>query len=155
MLTVALDGIIELCDAEKGMIVLFDNGGEVLLSKARTRLRRELDPAEVAAGLTIMEEVRERGVICWQSNALAHPVFLGLASAHGLKPLAMGGVGVPDGRETCGLVYLDRGKDGAMFPRETLQLVEWLAQLISVAVTHQFEGTWRWRFLDATKRFSF
>ena len=154
MLTVALDGLIELCEAERGMIVLFSPDGEVLLGKARTRTREDLEPSRIARGLTIMDEVRKRGVISWQSNVLAHPVMLGLHSAHGLKPLAMGCVGVREGQKACGLVYLDRGKDGAPFRRETLQLVEWLAQLVSIAVTRKLEGPWRWRFLDATKRYS-
>ncbi|MEM7349746.1 MAG: hypothetical protein AAF657_03000 [Acidobacteriota bacterium] len=141
------------------MIALFGAGGEMLLGKARSREQRDLDLAQLLASRDIVDEVWQRGVIRWESHSLAHPVVLGLGSASGLKPLAMGRievgcVGVREQLETCGLVYLDRGRDGEPFRRETLQMVEWLAQLISVAVTRKLEGTWRWRFLDATKRYS-
>ncbi len=48
---------------------------------------------------------------------------------------------------------LDREVGQEAFARETLKLVEWLAQLMSVAVTRRLEGTWRWRCLDATRRY--
>ena len=154
MLTVALDGLVELCDAERGMIVLFDSAGDMILGRARSRERQDIALSQLAIDRDVVEEVRERGVIFWESRVLAHPVVLGLRSAAGLQPLAMGCVGAGRRRETCGLVYLDRGSAGAAFERETLQVVEWLAQLISVAVTRKLEGRWRWRFLDATKRYS-
>lgn len=154
MLSVALDGLIELCDAETGMIVLFDSGGDVLLGRARDRQQRSLDLSQLVASRSIVEEVRQNGVISWKSHTLAHPVVLGLGSAQGRKPLAMGCVGIPEHLETRGLVYLSRGEEGEPFRRETLQMVEWLAQLISVAITRQLDGIWRWRFLDATKRYS-
>ncbi|MEM7585740.1 MAG: GAF domain-containing protein [Acidobacteriota bacterium] len=155
MLTVALDGIIELSGASRGMIVLFGADGERILGKARTCERGDLDLAELEADPKVVAEVREQGMISFQSNALAHPVVLGMRSAEGLQPLAMGCFRDQDRPRTCGLVYLDRGVEGPPFTRQTLQLIEWLAQLVSVAINRRQEGTWRWRFLDATKRYSF
>jgi len=168
MLTAALDGLIEICNAHRGMIVLCNAEGEMLLGRARGRGREDLELSELA-DRPILDQVREQGVICWESHALAHPVVLGLSSARGLQPLALGpialqaaelgpldagdGRGLAGAHKTCGLVYLDRGEQGAPFSRETLQLVEWLAQLVSVAVTRRL-GRWRWRFLDVTKHYT-
>lgn len=154
MLTVALDGIVELCEAARGMFVLFSGEGEVLLGKARTREREDLDPAELALGSPLVDEMRQRGVVCWTHDAVAHPVVRGFNSAGGIPPFSLGCLEVGEPRRICGLVYLDRGERGGEFRRGALQMVEWLAQLISVAVTRQLEGRWRWRFLDATRRYS-
>ncbi len=153
MLTVALDGIIELSEAARGMIVLFGADGKRIRGKARCRSREDLELSEVEPDPSVLEEVRDHGMISWQSNTLAHPVVLGMRSAQDLKPLAMGCSNAEKHR-IGGLVYLVRGAEGPPFRRETMQHVEWLAQLISVAVTRRQEGIWRWRFLDATKRYS-
>ncbi len=154
MLTVALDGIIELTDAARGMIVLFGDNGERIRGKARTRDRQDLDLSELVPDPSVLEEVREHGMVSWQNNILAHPVVFGVRSAQGMKPLAMECVDERARPRTHGLVYLERRTGGPPFTRETMQLVEWLAQLISVAFTRRQEGTWRWRVLDATKRYS-
>ena len=60
MLTVALDGIIELSGAERGMILLFGPDAELLVEKARTHERRDnSSPAAYATRHIVPRNERE------------------------------------------------------------------------------------------------
>ncbi|MCP4660025.1 MAG: GAF domain-containing protein [bacterium] len=151
MLTAALDGIIELAGAARGMILLFNPEGELLIEKARTRGRRDLAPAELEVRRTVIEEVRTQGIRFLGEYAQAHPLLPVRRSGPRPQRLLVACVPIHDQGRACGLVYLDNGGTKAVFPDGSLLLAEWLAQLIAVAASRNSERTWRWRSIDATK----
>ncbi len=150
MLTAALDGIIELAGAARGMILLFNPEGELLIEKARRRGRQDLDPAELEVRETVIEEVRTHGVRLLGEYAQAHPLLPVRPSGPGPQHLLAACVPIHDQGRRCGLVFLDNGGTKAVFPDESLLLAEWLAQLIAIAASRNSERTWRWRSIDAT-----
>ncbi len=142
MLTVALDGVIELSGAERGLILIFDEGGDVLIEKARARERRDLDALRLAVGRHVLEKVRSQGLSFWEEGTAAVP-------QGALRHLLVASLPVHHEGRVCGLVYLDHS--GAALPCETLMLAQSLAQLVSVAAARGAERSWRWRCVDATR----
>jgi Nif-specific regulatory protein len=142
VLTVALDGVIELCGAERGMIVLFGPGGEALFEEARGLGRQDLEGPELEVSRTILEKVRTEGTAFWSQNVLADPGLGARRSVLRLQilsviclPIRQGG----DGGAVLGLVYLDNRRMAGIFTAETLEVVESFADLISLAAFNALE----------------
>ncbi|HWN41008.1 MAG TPA: GAF domain-containing protein, partial [Thermoanaerobaculia bacterium] len=76
MLTAAIDGVIELCGAERGMILLFEeNGAEVVVETARNLDREDIERPEFEVSRTILEKVRATGEPFWHPNVLEDPTL--------------------------------------------------------------------------------
>lgn len=141
MLTVALDGIIELSGAERGLVLLFDEDGQLLVEKGRGY-----------GCLDVLEHIKSRRLDAWMN------VWTGSWTdrrrenpPHGdnIKHLLVASVPSHDKDRFCGLVYLDHSS--ASLPAETLLLAQGLAQLVSVAALRGAEHLWRWRCVDAVR----
>lgn len=143
MLTVALDGVIELSGAERGLVLIFDDSGDVLIEKARARERRDLDAPHLAVSRNVLEKVRSKGLPFWEESAAT------AVPDGALRHLLVASVPLHHEGRVCGLVYLDHS--GAVLPCETLMLAQGLAQLVSVAAARGAERSWRWRCVDATR----
>ena len=144
MLTAALDGIVELCRAEQGMILLFKMDGEVLVELARDSRRRRLDPRVLGVTDAVLESVRRRGGTFWRKGFPRLEVGSDRFSRH----LVAVSMPTHDREAPCGLVYLSRRDEE--FGEGARHLVEGVAQLVAVATSRDAANRWRWRSVDVS-----
>lgn len=148
MLTVALDGIIELSGAERGLVLLFDATGRLMMEKARANGRRDLAAPVLPVSRTVLERVKRRGIPFWDDgSAAAEPQADERQRL--FRHLLVASIPIHDHGRLCGLVYLDHS--GAALRRESLMLARSLAQLAALAALRGAERSWRWRCVDATR----
>ena len=138
-LTTALDQVIDLCGAERGMILLFQPEGSLLFDIARNLERRDVENPEFKISRTIIREVRRSGKTAFhpdlparQKGELSESIRrLGLLSVICL-PLQRQG-------EVFGVVYLDNRTQREAFTTDTVHLAEQFADFISLACYNVFE----------------
>ena len=75
VLTKAMDHIIEISGAERGMIILFDKGGEILFKTARNLTKENIVDPECEVSHMIINKVRTKGVPICLRNALDNPTL--------------------------------------------------------------------------------
>jgi Nif-specific regulatory protein len=138
VLAVALDGVVGLCGAERGMILLFQ-GGETLFEEARGISRQDIERPELEVSRTILEKVRTEGTPFWSPNVLADPGLGSRRSVMRLQILSVICLPIRHDGEVFGLVYLDNRRATGVFTEETLAVVESFADLISLAAHNALE----------------
>jgi transcriptional regulator with GAF, ATPase, and Fis domain len=142
MLTAALDGVIELCGAERGMILLFDpqdSGGRVVVETARNLAREDIERPEFEISRTILEQVRATGEPFWHPNVLDDPALGDRASVLRLLILSVICQPIRDGGQLLGVVYLDNRSAEGVFSEETARLVASFSEFISLAARNALE----------------
>ena len=142
LLTTALDGVIELCGAERGMILLFDPegvSGGVVVETARNLAREDLERPELEVSRTILERVRATGEPFWNPNVLDDPGLGDRASVLRLLLLSVICQPIRDGDQVLGVVYLDTRSAERIFSEETARLVASFSELISLAARNALE----------------
>ena len=140
MLTAAVDGVIELCGAERGMILLFDpEDGRVVVETARNLAREDLERPEFEVSRSILERVRATGEPFWHPNVLDDPSLGDRASVLRLLILSVICQPIRDGGQTLGVVYLDSRSAERVFSEETARLVASFSELISLAARNALE----------------
>ncbi|HEX4953810.1 MAG TPA: sigma-54-dependent Fis family transcriptional regulator [Thermoanaerobaculia bacterium] len=138
-LALALDGVIELCGAERGMILLFDTHGEVIFEQARKLERADLARPELEVSRGILERVRASGQPVAVDNALADPAVGARQSVLRLGILSVLCLPLRHEGEVFGVVYLDHRRRPAAFGPEQLELAASFSELISLAAHHALE----------------
>ncbi len=138
-LALALDGVIELCGAERGMIVLYDGGGEPLFEEARNLDRQDIAKPEFEVSRTILEKVRREGLPFWSLNALDDPTLAATGSVMRLRILSVICLPIHHAGQSLGLVYLDNCSAAGVFRPQTRDLVESFADFISLAAHQALE----------------
>ena len=138
-LALALDGVIELCGAERGMIVLYDGSGEALFEEARNLGRQDIAKPEFEVSRTILERVRREGRPFWSLNALDDPELAATGSVMRLKILSVICLPIHHEGQPLGLVYLDNCSAAGVFRPQTRDLVESFADFISLAAHQALE----------------
>jgi len=155
MLTTAIDGVIGLCGAERGMILLFDPGApgeatgskvdcrdgdnDIVFERARNLEREDIERPEFEVSRTILRKVRTEGLPFWHPNVLDDPTIGHRASVMRLLILSVICHPIKDGGQTLGVVYLDTRKAGSVFTEETAGLVASFSDFISLAARNALE----------------
>jgi Nif-specific regulatory protein len=142
MLTAAIDGVIELCGAERGMILLFDpedSGGAVVVETARNLAREDIERPEFEVSRTVLERVRTTGEPFWHPNVLDDPSLGDRASVLRLLILSVICQPIRDGGQLLGVVYLDNRSALGVFSEETADLVASFSGFISLAARNALE----------------
>ena len=143
MLTTAIDGVIGLCGAERGMILLLDPevDGEcdLVFETARNLEQEDIQRPEFEISRTILRKVRTEGLPFWHPNVLDDPTIGHRASVLRLLILSVICHPIRDGGQTLGVVYLDTRKAGSIFTEETAGLVASFSEFISLAVRNALE----------------
>jgi transcriptional regulator with GAF, ATPase, and Fis domain len=145
MLTTAIDGVIGLCGAERGMILLFDpegpegTEGEIVFETARNLAREDIERPEFEVSRTILCKVRSEGRPFWHPNVLDDPTIGHRASVLRLLILSVICHPIRDGGQTLGVVYLDTRRAGSVFTEEMAGLVASFSEFISLAVRNALE----------------
>jgi Nif-specific regulatory protein len=139
VLTAAIDGVIELCGAERGMILLFGPAGEPMFETARNLRREDIERPEFEVSRTILDKVRREGEPFWHPNVLDDPAMGHKASVLRLLILSVICQPIRDGGRTLGVVYLDNRSAEGVFAEEAARLVASFSELISLAVRNALE----------------
>ncbi len=142
MLTAAIDGVIELCGAERGMILLFEPGeadGAVVVETARNLACADIERPEFELSRSILERVRATGEPFWHPNVLDDPSLGDRASVLRLLILSVICQPIRDGGQLLGVVYLDNRSAEGVFAEETARLVASFSEFISLAARHALE----------------
>lgn len=139
VLNVAMDEVIQISGAERGMIILFDTTGDILFETARNLEKQDINRPEFEISHTIINKVKkEQKPICLR-NALQEPSLKDSASVSRLNILSVICLPLLHKSELFGVVYLDnRTVRGAFLP-ETFQFVERFTDFISVAAFSALE----------------
>jgi transcriptional regulator with GAF, ATPase, and Fis domain len=138
-LALALDGVIELCGAERGMIVLYDAGGEALFEEARNLDRQDIAKPEFEVSRTILARVRREGRPFWSLNALEDPDMPATGSVMRLKILSVICLPIHHAGQPLGLVYLDNCSAAGVFRPAIRDLAASFADFISLAAHQTLE----------------
>jgi Nif-specific regulatory protein len=138
-LALALDGVIELCGAERGMIVLYDGSGAPLFEEARNLDRQDISKPEFEVSRTILEKVRREGRPFWSLNALEDRELAATGSVMRLKILSVICLPIHHAGQPLGVVYLDNCSATGVFRPQTRDLVESFADFISLAAHQALE----------------
>ena len=143
LLTTATDSVIELCGAERGMILLFDPEeapeGTVVVETARNLAREDVERPELEVSRTILERVRATGEPFWNPNVLDDPSLGDRASVLRLLLLSVICQPIRDGDQVLGVVYLDTRSAERVFSEDTARLVASFSELISLAARNALE----------------
>lgn len=139
VLTAAIDGVIELCGAERGLILLFDPDGEAVVETARNLRREDIERPEFEVSRTILDKVRAEGEPFWHPNVLDDPAMGHKASVLRLLILSVICQPIRDGGRTLGVVYLDNRSAEGVFTEETARLVASFSEFISLATRNALE----------------
>ncbi len=133
VLTRALDGLIELCGAERGMVLLFDPEGEAVFEQARNIGQSDIEDPEFEVSRTILERVREEGEPFWSENVLDDATISDRTSVIRLSILSVICHPIRHEGRTFGVVYLDNRSVRGMFTGEVAALVATFSDFISLA----------------------
>ncbi|HEX7184927.1 MAG TPA: GAF domain-containing protein, partial [Thermoanaerobaculia bacterium] len=141
LLTSAIDGVIELCGAERGMILLFDPEApeEIVFETARNLAKEDIERPEFEVSRTILRKVRSEGEPFWHPNVLDDPSLGHRASVLRLLLLSVICQPIRDGGQVLGVVYLDTRRAGGVFTEETARLVASFSEFISLAARNALE----------------
>ena len=138
MLTIAVDGVMELCGAERGMILLFNADGTLVFEVARNLAQEDFDGPELEVSRTILERVRTEGRPFWHPNVLDDPPADPLESA--VWPvLSVICQPISDMGRALGVVYLDSRSVQGVFTEEHARVVERFSELVSLAARNALE----------------
>jgi transcriptional regulator with GAF, ATPase, and Fis domain len=139
VLTVAIDGIIDASGAERGMIILFEEGGEVLCRIARNSTRENLDQPEFECCRIISNKVRTTGRSVCLFNALDDEPLRKSSRSPGTEIFSILSVPLHHMADVFGVVYLDNLTTSGVFTPETCNFVESFADFISPSAHRALE----------------
>lgn len=139
VLKASLDGLIEVAGAERGLLLLLDDSGEVLFEEARMLSRRELERPELELSRSLVARVRNSGESFFHENVLADPELGDAESVRRLKVLSVICQPIRRGDEMLGLVYLDHRRAVGAFSRATAETVASFTEIIEAATGHALE----------------
>ncbi|HJX28248.1 MAG TPA: sigma-54-dependent Fis family transcriptional regulator, partial [Thermoanaerobaculia bacterium] len=140
ILTAAIDGVVELCGAERGMILLFDpEDRSVVVEVARNLRGEDIQRPEFQVSRSILDKVRSEGKPFWHPNVLDDPSIGHRASVLRLLILSVICQPIKDGGKTLGVVYLDNRSAEGVFTEETARLVESFSELVSLATRNALD----------------
>jgi Nif-specific regulatory protein/two-component system response regulator HydG len=138
-LTVALDGIIEASGATRGMITIFEEGGEFLLRIARNADRENLDQPEFENSRRVIDEVRTTGHSVCLANAPDDTPLRSCSRPQEPKFFSVISIPLHHLTEVFGVVYLDNLAVSGAFTPETIHLVESFADFILLSAQRAVE----------------
>lgn len=145
----AMDQLIQLSGAQRGMIVLFDRSGGALFETARNLKKEDIDRPEFEVSRTIIDEVKTGGKAICLPNAFDDPSLQTSLSTKRLRILSVVCLPLLHNRATFGVIYLDNRLVRGMFTPQVFELVGSFADFISLSAYHALEKAQRERHIAA------
>ena len=139
ILVSAMDTMIELSSAERGIIILFDEEGKILFETARYLDKQDLKNPEFEISRSIIEKVRKQGQDVFLRNALEESSFNKSNSIARLKIVSVICLPIKFEDKIFGVVYLDNRTVLGVFKEKNYQFVKEFSDFISLAAYHAFE----------------
>ena len=135
----AIDQLIQLSSAERGMVILFDQKGEPLFETARNLEKEDIENPGFEVSRTIIDGVKVSGNPICLPNALDSESLQGSSSTIRLKILSVICLPLIRNNYTFGVIYLDNCTVRGMFSKQTFELVRSFADFISLSAYHALE----------------
>ena len=139
LLRIAMDIVIEIAGAERGMIILFEQGDNITFKVARQLSKEDIEHPQFQVSQTIIRKVRQSGESICLENALDDPNFQKSESARALKLLSVICIPFKHQDDIFGVVYLDNRKWSGIFKAETMNFIQKIANFISLAAYRALE----------------
>ncbi len=134
LLTVAMDMAIELSGAERGWIILFEDGEQkIRFQTFRNLQKRDIENPEFEISHTIIDKVKSNGEAVCLQNALDEDAFIDSKSIQALKVLSVICLPLIHNNNLFGVVYLDNRKLTGVFKPETFGFISEFANFVSTA----------------------
>jgi len=133
LLAVAMDDAIAISGAERGMIILFDDAGDIQFQTARNLKKEDIENPEFQISRTIIEKVKtQKHPICHE-NALEESSLKRSKSVEELHLLSVICLPLKYRDGLFGVVYLDNRKFIGIFKPDTFSFVHEFTDYISLA----------------------
>ncbi|MCU0645582.1 MAG: sigma 54-interacting transcriptional regulator [bacterium] len=139
LLVLAMDQVVEISGAERGMIILFDENGKILFENARDLKREDIERPEFEISSTIINKVKTEGTPICLRNALDDPTLKKSDSVARLKILSVICLPLQHDQKTFGVVYLDNRSVRGVFKPETCNFLKEFSDFISLAAFNALE----------------
>lgn len=139
VLTTAMDQLIEISAAERGIIVLFGEKGENLFQTARNLQKKDIDRPEFEISRTIINKVKSESKPMYLLNAMQEKSLQKSKSVEELKILSVMCLPLDYQGRTFGVIYLDNRTIKGAFKAQTFAFVATFAEFISLAARHALE----------------
>ncbi len=139
LLHAAIDYAIEMSGAERGMLILFGENGEVFFETARNLKKKDIENPKFEISRTIINTVREKANPICLRNAHDVPLFQKSKSIDRLKILSVICLPLQYQGRLFGVLYLDNRTVRGAFKSETCSSMEEFADLISLSAYRALE----------------
>jgi Nif-specific regulatory protein len=139
LLPLAMDKVIEAAGAQRGMILVCGEDGELLFETARNSDKMDIAQPEFEISKTIIDPVLKNGEPVLLENAVDSVSFGGSESIKKLKILSVVCVALKHEDSIIGAIYIDNRKVTALFNEDTLDLLTEFANLIAVVVKNALQ----------------
>ena len=139
LLKVAMDSVIEISRAERGIIILFDERGCIQFQTARSLDKEDIEHPQFEVSRTIIDKVRNNGSPINLQNALNDPEFQKRKSVDDLKILSVVCLPLIQNQNIFGVVYLDNRTVAGIFEPKTYFFIQEFTNFISLAAHSSLE----------------
>jgi len=135
----AMDQLLQISGAERGMVILFDQKGEPLFETARNLEKEDIENPGFEVSRTIIDGVKVSGNPICLKNALDNASMQGSSSTIRLKILSVICLPLVKNNDTFGVIYLDNRLVRGMFSPQIFAMVKLFADFISLSAYHALE----------------
>jgi transcriptional regulator with GAF, ATPase, and Fis domain len=135
LLNMIMDAVIDLTGAERGFIVLRDEG-KLSVEVARNIDRETIKKSKYKISQSIAEQVIETGAAVFATDAQEDERYRDYVSIHALKLRSIVCIPLKDRDSTFGAIYLDNRFQANAFNEEHRGLLEAFAEQAAVAITN-------------------
>ena len=139
LLHAAIDHAIEISGAERGILILFGEEGEVFFEAARNLQKEDIENPKFEISRTIINAVRHSAEPICLRNALDEPLFQESKSVHRLKILSVICLPLRYKDQLFGVLYLDNRTVRGSFKSDTCSFLQEFADLISLSAYRSLE----------------
>jgi signal transduction histidine kinase len=138
-----MNSVIRLTEAERGMILVYDERDELKIEIKSSRTDEPFTDADVEFSYSIVEQALQRQRPILTTNAQVDPRFRRSESiiAYGMRSILC--APLLDGERVLGVIYLDNRAQAGVFTQEDLKLLSRFARRASIAIAnaHQLRRT--------------
>ncbi|RMD94344.1 MAG: GAF domain-containing protein, partial [Calditrichaeota bacterium] len=139
ILRLAIDAAIEITHAERGLVILFGEGGEILFEVARNLKKEDIENPKFEISRTIIQKVKAEGQPFCINNALEDRKLEKSKSSLRLNLLSVICLPLKRAGTVFGVVYLDNRAVAGVFKPEACQFATAFADFISLAAYNSLE----------------
>jgi transcriptional regulator with GAF, ATPase, and Fis domain len=139
LLPQAMDQVIEQTQAERGLIIVYGDEGDIRFQAARHLDKKDLEHPDFEISRTIIQKVRASGEPVVVKNALGDPQFDQSESVTRLRLLSVACAPLRVKNEIFGVIYIDNRDLTAVFDEATGKLLGEFSDLIAVAVKNALD----------------